>query len=287
MANHYQTLLFQVAELRRQMHSMVRCGTVEEVDGDKLRINYGNDPDGKPVIGPWIHHSNHRGGSTERRFFSDKKGQGQGGQGGSGGGGAGGGGGQQVGGQHGGQQNVTVICPGGDPRQAFVIPFAPNKGHPPPDHANESGKDEETYQFKDHRQSKGEDGVDWWIEKEEKKSYPRGGGGQSGGGQSGGQQSQGRKRGEKGDVRMHFSKEHGVTAFVKDNETRFAVHKKGVKMRDKKQWFVVDPDKRFAYLVTELPPKTAKPWELKFVKDDIPNDSGSSGGGGGGGGGSA
>jgi hypothetical protein len=73
MANELSRLLQDVAEMQRRQAGGVHQGTVDEVKGDKIRVAWGKDPDGKPVLSPWLDTSNHRGGARERRFY--KKGQ--------------------------------------------------------------------------------------------------------------------------------------------------------------------------------------------------------------------
>lgn len=139
MANDYQRVVQQVAEIGRRIGNMFTYGTVEEVKKDRFRMNMGNDRNGEKVIGPWIDTGNHRGGARERREY--KKGQ-----------------------------NVLMMMPTGDPAQSVQIPFAPNKDFGPPDHANNSGQGEEVYQKDDLRVRKKEDGYEIWLEAPSKKN---------------------------------------------------------------------------------------------------------------------
>ena len=132
MAENYQWMMQEIANLRRQMAEMFQVGTVHEVAGDKLRMQIGITKEGTPVLSPWLNTSNHRGGATEARFY--KKGQ-----------------------------TLSVICPGGDIAQGMITPYAPNKDFKRPDHANEHSDGEETYQLDDFRQRKTKNGTDSWV----------------------------------------------------------------------------------------------------------------------------
>ena len=111
-----ERMIAEITYLKRIVGTMIRSGTVKEVKVDKLRPLVGKDKNGKDVIGPWLDTSSHRGGSRERKHFKEG-------------------------------QNIMLLCPTGDLAQALIIPHGPNKDHQSPDHANEDGKDEETYQF--------------------------------------------------------------------------------------------------------------------------------------------
>ena len=110
MANELSRLLQDVAEMQRRQAGGVHQGTVEEVKGDKIRVAWGKDPDGKPVLSPWLDTSNHRGGARERRFY--KKGQ-----------------------------NVTIDTVNGEMDEAATVSAdAPNEKFKAPDHAEEAGR---------------------------------------------------------------------------------------------------------------------------------------------------
>ncbi|MDO9428441.1 MAG: hypothetical protein Q7T93_16615 [Methylobacterium sp.] len=81
-----------VEELRHQAANMMRVGTVKEVDGKKgYQVNFGNGDDGKPIPSAWFPHPEQGGAfKTWRPLTKD--------------------------------QIVYVVAPGGDQRQAFVIP---------------------------------------------------------------------------------------------------------------------------------------------------------------------
>src|SRR3982751_1249105 len=135
MSEFTQRLLQEVSSLKQRIDNMVTDGPVHEVKGDKMRVVIGKDKDGKDVLSPWIHTSDHRGGSRERRFY--KKGQ-----------------------------NVRLFSPSGDIRQAVLMPGSPNKAYPAPTHANESGQDEETYHFDNLRVRKTGKGYRIWLDEE-------------------------------------------------------------------------------------------------------------------------
>ena len=139
MSGYLDNILFELADLKRRVGQQVRMGTVEEVHGDKIRVNWGKNPEGKPVLSPWISSHGHNGGARERRFF--KKGQ-----------------------------NVMIGAVDSDYSKAFVLSHGPNQNHKKPDHANKSGQDEETYQQEDLRVSKGKDGYDTWLEQGESRT---------------------------------------------------------------------------------------------------------------------
>jgi hypothetical protein len=127
MANELGRLVQDVAEMQRRTAGAVHQGTVDEVKGDKLRVAWGKDPDGKPVLSPWLDTSNHRGGARERRFY--KKGQ-----------------------------NVTIDTVNGQmDESATVSADAPNEKFKPPDHAEDEGEEAETYQLGElHTTKKGD-----------------------------------------------------------------------------------------------------------------------------------
>lgn len=205
MANHYQKLLMQVAELRRQLGSMVMMGSVHEVKGDRVRMNMGKDKDGKDVIGPWTHTGNQRGGAREGRFY--KKGQ-----------------------------NVTMLNPGGDPSQGILMPYGPNKDFKRPDHASSKGQDEETYQQEDFRKKRTKEGDDTWLEPPEKEDQQQQQGQDGGGGSQDGdwdqqkeQEKEGTTGGDKALMKRRMNKDSGHTMRVGkgDSAARAHVHKDG------------------------------------------------------------
>ena len=107
MNDPYQKLLLEVGIMRRRMANADRFGQVTHVDGDRIRMQWGTDVDGKPCLSPWIATSDHRGGNTEQHVY-------------------------KVG------QNVRMSSMNGDYSMATVTHWAPSQGAPAPDNA-ESG----------------------------------------------------------------------------------------------------------------------------------------------------
>ena len=138
MANELSRLIQDVAEMQRRTAGGVHQGTVDEVKGDKIRVAWGKDPDGKPVLSPWLDTSNHRGGARERRFY--KKGQ-----------------------------NVTIDTVNGEmDESATVSADAPNEKFKAPDHAEEAGEDAETYQLGELHTTKKGDTYEIFLREERK-----------------------------------------------------------------------------------------------------------------------
>jgi hypothetical protein len=280
MPGDYQKLLFQVSQLERRLNSMFKQGTIDEVKGDKIRVNMGGD---EKTLSPWIHTSNFRGEMRERLPFNPPKEQGQqGGQGGQGGGssggsGAGGGAGGAGGGQggkgknEGGGQNVWVFSPSGDFRQAVIMPYGPNKNNKAPAHANKSGRGEQVSQLEDYRNSIGKDGQDTWLEKEEEEKDQGGGGG--GGGQQGKDDDKERKTGgDKAKMKRRMNEKGGITDRV-GKDARMQVHEKGVKIKAKKEGIVLaDAKDETIKVKSKQPPWVDKPWIIKDFKDPIDDD---------------
>lgn len=184
MSEFTQRLLQEVTHLKQRLDNMVVDGPVNEVKGDKMRVVIGKDKDGKDVLSPWIHTSDHRGGSRERRFY--KKGQ-----------------------------NVRLFSPSGDIRQAVLIPGSPNKAYPAPTHANETGQDEETYHFDNLRVRKKATGYEVWLDQEAdnegiKDDQQSSGSSGSSGSQSGSSSGQQQKKKEQPRVKLHLDKDGGA-----------------------------------------------------------------------------
>jgi hypothetical protein len=138
MANELSRLIQDVAEMQRRTAGGVHQGTVDEVKGDKLRVVWGKDPDGKPVKSPWLDTANHRGGARERRLY--KKGQ-----------------------------NVTIDTVNGEmDESATVSADAPNEKFKAPDHAEEAGEDAETYQLGELHTTKKGDSYEVFLREEQK-----------------------------------------------------------------------------------------------------------------------
>jgi hypothetical protein len=211
MAEDYQRLIRQMAELKRQMSNMFQTGTVSEVKKDKMRMVIGKDADGKEILSPWLNTAGHRGGATEAKFY--KKGQ-----------------------------TISMLCPNGDIRQGMIAPFAPNKDFKRPEHADDSGQDEESYQLDDYRAKQTKEGYDNWLQPDDSKKE---GGEQSGGGGGGGGQQQKKKGhtgGDKAVMKTRMNKDGGITHRV-GKDSRVAAAKDGAKLRMGSDWVVVTKGK--------------------------------------------
>lgn len=133
MADDLQTLLFEVADLKRRMGHMMRVGTVHEVKSSgkeqKVRVVIGKDGQGKDMLSPWLFTGNARGNAREEHRY--KKGQ-----------------------------NVMLLAPDGDLRQASVTQYAENDAFPRPAHAAD---DAETYQYEKLRVTKKSTSHEAWL----------------------------------------------------------------------------------------------------------------------------
>jgi hypothetical protein len=144
-------------------------------------------------------------------------------------------------------QNVLLISPDGDFRQAHVLPGAENNAHPRPDHASD---DAETYQYDQLRVTKKSDAYEVWLSKESSQQQQQGdqGGQQQTGASQGGQQQQPQQRQRNpgtAAVKVRIHKDGGITARVgkDDNAVRFSAHKDGAKLKyGKDHWLVVTKD---------------------------------------------
>jgi hypothetical protein len=138
MANELARLIQDVSEMHRRTAGGVHQGTVDEVKGDKIRVAWGKDPDGKPVLSPWLDTSNHRGGARERRFY--KKGQ-----------------------------NVTIDTVNGEMDEAATVSAdAPNDKFKAPDQAEDEGAEAETYQLGELHTTKKGDSYEVYLREERK-----------------------------------------------------------------------------------------------------------------------
>lgn len=127
MAGDLAALFGVMGELSRRVAGGQHQGTVHEVKGDKIRVVWGRDPDGRPVLSPWLDTSDHRGGARERRFYHQG-------------------------------QNVTIATVNGDMNEAATVSAdAPNQEHKAPDHADDAGAEAETYQLGELRITKKDD----------------------------------------------------------------------------------------------------------------------------------
>jgi phage baseplate assembly protein V len=87
-------LVARIAELERRVASMIRHGTVEEVDAKKhrVRLRIGEDDQGQPFLGPWVPYAQVAG--ALKVHTPPSKGQ-----------------------------QLTLFSPGGDFRQALAVPL--------------------------------------------------------------------------------------------------------------------------------------------------------------------
>lgn len=225
-----QRLIHAIAEMQKQMANIVRVGTVHEVKSGgkerKMRVKLGDGEDGKPILGPWLHSASDRGSHAEEEQY--KKGQ-----------------------------NVVMISPNGDHRQAHILPAAENNQRGRPDHATD---DAHTYQFEKLRIKKTKDAYDIWIDESAgeggKSAEPAAG---AGGGKSAAGGEQSKKQEAKPKMKVRLSESKGITGrYGKD--MRFAAHEKGVKLRAGQKFAVVTKDNMI----------TSHPWEIGA--DPIPND---------------
>jgi len=241
MANDMQKLLFEVADLKRKSAFGSRQGTIEEVKEDKIRVNMGEQSGGGKFMSPWLHTGNHRGGSRERKFF--KKGQ-----------------------------NVMMSSPDGDLRQAEVQAYAENNQYKAPDHASNSGQDEETYQQDALRGLKTKSTFQNWLQEPQQQQGGQqgqqgggaggagGGGGEGGGGDA--SETPQKRQPQKADPDMvqRMNKEGYLTGRVK-NAGRYAAHKEGAKIKmGTDTWLVVVKGK----IIASHP--------IVIGKDPVPDD---------------
>jgi hypothetical protein len=238
MASDLQQLNKQVADLKRRMGGNQINGTVHEVKGDKIRINWGNGPTGQPVLSPWIDTSDHRGGSRERKFY--KKGQ-----------------------------NVGIATINGHMDENSTISAdSPNQKFKAPDHADDAGEESETYQLGEMHKTNSKDTYDYFLAEEQQQDQQggqQGGGGMGGGGQGGGagggQQQQ--KQKPKAQMKQRMNKKGGLTGRVGDGDgaARYAACEKGAKIRKGSNCFWVDAGGVWC----------SKPPQIKA--DGLPNDN--------------
>lgn len=117
MAGELSSLLARSADLQRRVAGAQRPGVVREVVGDMIRVEFARDPAGNPVLSPWLHTSDHRGGARERRFYCRG-------------------------------QNVSISTVNGQVDEAStVLADAPSEAFRAPDHADDAGPEAETYQL--------------------------------------------------------------------------------------------------------------------------------------------
>ena len=241
-----QRMIFQLSEQKRQTAHSDRVGYVHEIKGSKMRVVMGIKHDGSPWLSPWLHTTNHRGGSKDHQQFS-------------------------VG------QNVRLAGAGGSMRQATITPYAPSESHPTPGQMPKEPSGDYVQTGDSLFETKTMGGShNMWIsnspvtapEHQEQSGQPEGGGGGNGGssgGQSGGQSGSQSGGGSKPEAKMivRIDPDGHITArFGNDDKApRMAVHEKGAKIRHDQNWMFVDKDGVWV----SAPPK--------IKKDPIPNDN--------------
>src|ERR1700753_2276275 len=71
--DHYQKMIFELAEQRRTTGAQDRVGTVHQVwrqgGEQKIRVNLGMGSDGPPLLSPWLHTEDHRGSHTHEEKY--------------------------------------------------------------------------------------------------------------------------------------------------------------------------------------------------------------------------
>lgn len=214
-----EMLIMEIARLRQQVGGLVRHGTVHKVKGDKLRAILGKDKNGKDVIGPWLDTAGHRGGSRERKFYKEG-------------------------------QNISMLCPNGDISQAVILPYAPNKKFNTPDHSNEEGQDEESYQLENLRVRKTKNGYAIWLQDPPQEDQQQQGqdGQQSETSTNGSDSKEGtrpkrspQKPKAEGPL-LQITKDGGITGRI-GKDVRFSVSKDGAKLKAGDNYSVVTKDK--------------------------------------------
>jgi hypothetical protein len=237
----FQQLLLELRERLRRESYGDRLGRVHEVKGDKVRVVMGGMPD-KPMLSPWLHTTNMRGGARERRFF--RKGQ-----------------------------TVRLSCPGGDLRQATVTHYAESDYYPAPDHADDAGEDAETYQQGATRVTKTEDTYEMWLaEQSSQQPNVSGTGIVKGNGQqqAGGQQQQ-KSAGSPASI-LRQNKDGGITGRI-GTDVRFASHQKGAKLKAKQNHVIADKEDDRVKVKSQKEPWVSKPWVIRDHEDPIPDDN--------------
>jgi hypothetical protein len=297
----HQRMLHDLAEVKRKTATSDRMGTVTDVKQEggeqKIRVEMGLDPDGKPIKGPWMSTVDKRGATREQHQY--KKGQ-----------------------------NVRISGADGDYRQATVSAWAEGDSFPQPDNAKDHGYGDSYQAGKLH--------TGQWLpeEKDDEKKSDSQAGGAGGGGQSGGQEEEKNHRHEvwiaKEDNKppkhtgeskvesleyggssakqpqqqqqqqkekkleaavMHsVDEKNGFTARVGE-DIRVAAHPQGAKMVAGKTYYsakkddnaIMNTEKDFYnkakqnmyYKVEDGNPYINKPWQIKDKekKDEIPNDN--------------
>ena len=96
---------YHITELARRLENLVRIGTVAEVDPDqaRVRVKYGETPDGDPVLTGWLRWMPSRAGE-DRTWWSPSMGE-----------------------------QVMILSPSGELAAGVVLPALYQQGHPAPE----------------------------------------------------------------------------------------------------------------------------------------------------------
>lgn len=230
MSTELNRIFKKIAALENRMAATSHQGRVHEVKGDKIRVElFDKGANGEPFLSPWIDTSDHRGGSRERKFY--KKGQ-----------------------------NVTVSTVNGQINEASTVNAdAPNKTFKAPDHADDH-KEGETYQLGELHKTNVKDLYENFLAEEDQQDQSQ----QQGQAGDGGQQQQGQSKKKPPSHMQRMHKEKGFTTRIgnDDEAPRAAVHKDGVKLRFKNDFFYINKDGIFASKEIQIAPR-----------DPIPNDN--------------
>lgn len=296
-------MIHDLAEVRRKTATSDRMGTVTDVKQEggeqKIRVEMGLDPDGKPLKGPWMSTVDKRGATREQHQY--KKGQ-----------------------------NVRISGADGDYRQATVSAWAEGKSFPQPDSAPEHGYGDSYQAGKlhtgqwmpedkdDDQQGGGQGGQggqggsqggqqgeeeknhrhEVWIAKEDNKPPKHSGKSKVESSEYGGseqakqqpQEQQKEKKKPEAAVMHSVDEKNGFTARVGE-DIRVAAHPQGAKMVAGKTYYSAKKDdnaimntekdlynkakQNMYYKVEDGNPYINKPWQIKDKekKDEIPNDN--------------
>jgi len=268
-----QRMMYEIAELKRQSGTAQRQGYVHEVKEEggerKARVVLGIKKDGSPWLSPWMHSEEQRGGSRHQTLL--EKGQ-----------------------------NVSITGHGSDYRMGHLTPQAEGKSFPQPAHASkingdtsQAGKVRVSMNRPKQQEGGGQSGGsggqqesgehfhETWIAEEDDnppkhqdqtgKSMAGGSGASSSSSSQQGGQSQ--QSSDKAAVKHRVSEKGGVIGRVGE-DVRHQVHKKGAKMKAKKDTIVlVDKDDERTKIKSKNPPYVDKPWVIKDWEDPIDDDN--------------
>jgi hypothetical protein len=277
-----QRMMYELAELKRQSGTAQRQGYVHEVKEEggerKARVVLGMKKDGSPWLSPWMHSEEQRGGSRHQTLL--EKGQ-----------------------------NVSITGHGSDYRMGHLTPQAEGKSFPQPAHASKINGDTSQVgklRVSNNRPKKQESGGggaaggsggsggggqqedgehfhETWIAEEDDnppkhqdqtgKATTGGSGASSSSSSSSQQGGQSQQSSDKAAVKHRVSEKGGITDRVGE-DVRHQTHKKGAKMKAKKDTIVlVDKEEERTKIKSKLPPYVDKPWVIKDWEDPIDDDN--------------